>query len=295
MRVAVLGLGLMGSAIAERLLRAGYELAVWNRTASAAKALADRGVTVLSRPAEAWSHGDVAIVMLAHTAAVDATVLGSDGLLSGADAATANGRTLIDMSTISVEGSRRLAAAAEAARTDFVRAPVTGNPSVVAAGNLGIIVSGPRAAYDRVERVLHDIGPNHWYVGEGEEARVVKLALNLMLGGTVQLMAEALVMGERNGIPRARMLEVMGGSAIGSPFVKYKTDALIADDYTPTFTARGLHKDFKLALECAEASGVPLPVTAVVQQLLQACIAQGMGDLDFMALLPHLRREAGLD
>ena len=198
------------------------------------------------------------------------------------------------MSTIGIPTSERIAKRADECGAAYLRSPVTGNPAVVAAGNLGLIVSGPRDAYQAVEDVLRDIGPNHFYVGPAEQARVVKLAINLMIAGTSELIAEALVMAERNDIDRAQMLEVMGGSVVGSPFVKYKTEALIADDYASTFTTEGLYKDIALALECANAVGVPLPIGALVQQLVQGCISQGMGDIDFMSLLPRLRREAGL-
>jgi 3-hydroxyisobutyrate dehydrogenase-like beta-hydroxyacid dehydrogenase len=291
MRVAVLGLGRMGSAIAERLAGGGHELAVWNRTRSVAERLAGQRLVVLDEPVDAWEHGDVAVVVLADTAAVEAVLDGPGGLLSAAAA----GRTIIDMSTISPERSARIGERAKAVGAAFLRAPVTGNPSVVRAGNLGIMISGPRSAYDAVTALLHDIGPNLFYVGEKDEARVVKLAVNLVLAGTTELLAEALVMAERAGIDRSTMLEVIGGSAMGSPFVKYKTDALVADDYSSTFTARGMEKDLRLALETANGAGVPLPVTALVQQLLQGCIASGMGDIDFTALVPRLRREAGLD
>jgi 3-hydroxyisobutyrate dehydrogenase-like beta-hydroxyacid dehydrogenase len=279
MKVSVLGLGHMGAPIAERLLAAGHDVAVWNRTPAAANGFP----LVLGQPRDAWEHGDAAITMLADDAAVEAVLA---PLLDGGR----GGRTAIDMSTISVEGSAELAERASAAGVAFLRAPVSGNPSVVRAGTLGIVISGPRAAYDAYEPLLRDIGPNHFYVGDGERARVVKLALNLMIGGTSQLIAEALVLAERHGIGRAAMLEVMGGSAIGSPFVRYKTDALVADDYTSTFTVAGLRKDLDLALR----ADVPLPVTALVRELVQACIDDGMGGDDMMALLPRLRREAGL-
>jgi 3-hydroxyisobutyrate dehydrogenase-like beta-hydroxyacid dehydrogenase len=280
----------MGSAIAERLIGGGHAVAVWNRTASAAGPFAERGATPLARPSDAWDHGDVAIVMVAGTDAVEAVLAGPGGLLADGRA----GGTAIDMSTISLAGSQRLAAHAADAGIAFLRAPVSGNPSVVAAGSLGIVVSGPRDAFDATRPLLGDIGPHVFHVGPGDEARVVKLGLNLMLAGTAELMAEALVLAERHGIDRATMLEVMGGSAMGSPFVKYKTAALVADDYASTFSARGLHNDVGLALDCAGDADVPLPVTALVEQLLQGCIASGMGDIDLMALLPRLRREAGL-
>ena len=290
MNVSVLGLGNMGRPIADRLLDAGHAVAVWNRTASVTEPLGARGATVLDRPAGAWNHGDVAIVMVSDEGAVGDVLLGDGGLLGGGS----QGRTVIDMSTISVDGSAKLAERAEASGTAFLRAPVSGNPAVVKAGNLAIVVSGPRAAYEATREMLADIGPNHFYVGAGEQARVIKLGLNLMLGGTAQLMSEALVMAERHDVDRATMLEVMGGSALGSPLVKYKTDALVADDYTSTFTTSALSKDLALALRCASSVDVPLPITAAVQQLVQGCIAQGMGDMDFTALLPRLRRESGL-
>jgi 3-hydroxyisobutyrate dehydrogenase-like beta-hydroxyacid dehydrogenase len=290
MNVSLLGLGRMGAAITDRLLDAGHQLAVWNRTTSSCDAYVERGAVRLNRPADAWQHGDLAITMLLNDRAVEAVYLGDGGLLADDGA----GRTAVDMSTIGAPTSERIAERGQEQGIAFLRSPVTGNPSVVTAGNLGLIVSGPRDTYDAVEDLLRDIGPNHFYVGAGEQARVVKLAINLMIAGTSQLIAEALVMAERNDIERADMLEVMGGSVMGSPFVKYKTDALIADDYASTFTTEGMYKDIALALENANSVGVPLPVGALVQQLVQGCIAQGMGDIDFMSLLPRLRREAGL-
>jgi 3-hydroxyisobutyrate dehydrogenase-like beta-hydroxyacid dehydrogenase len=288
--VSVLGLGKMGAAIAERLLGAGHDLAVWNRTASVGDPFVERGASRLDSPSDAWNHGDLALTMLANDPAVKAVCLGEEGLLATGD----GGRTIVEMSTIGLPTSHAIAQRADEVGTAYLRSPVTGNPSVVAAGNLGVIVSGPREAYDGAEGVLRDVGPNHFYVGPAEQARVVKLSLNLIIAGTSELIAEALVMAERNDIDRAKMLEVMGGSVVGSPFVKYKTEALIADDYASTFTTEGLYKDLALALECANSTGVPLPMGALLQQLVQGCISQGMGDIDFMSLLPRLRREAGL-
>lgn len=291
MKVAVLGLGRMGVPIAERLEQAGHELSVWNRSPGPASAFAERGVRVLDAPQEAWRHADACITMLADGPAVEAVTLGDDGLLAAE--AEAEG-VLVDMSTIGADTSARVAAECDRRGVAFLRAPVTGNPSVVVAGNLGIIVSGPADAFERLGDTLREIGPNVFHVGEGEESRVVKLALNLMIAGTTQLMAEALVLSEKHGIDRATMLEVMGASAVGSPLVKYKTDALVADDYSSTFTSSLMFKDLRLALDAAHETGAPLPVTALTQQLIEACIATGMGDDDFAALLPRLRREAGL-
>src|SRR5215211_8902926 len=296
MRVAVLGLGRMGIPISARLEGAGHELSVWNRSPGPTQAYTDRGIRVLGRPSEAWEHADVCITMLADGQSLEAVALGEDGLLAveANEMLASETRALIDMSTVGADTSARVAAECGRRGVSFLRAPVSGNPSVVAAGNLGIIVSGPRDAFDRLGDTLRDIGPNLFYVGAGEESRIAKLALNVMIGGTAQLMAEALVLAEKYGIDRAAMLEVIGGTAVGSPFVKYKTNALVADDYSSTFTASLMYKDLALALEAAQDVGAPLPVAAVTQQLVEACIATGMGDADFTALLPRLRRDAGL-
>lgn len=292
MRVAVLGLGHMGVPIAERLEQAGHELSVWNRSTAATEPFSARGVKCFGRPRDAWQHADVIITMLADDAALRAVALGEDGLFS--EDAPHSG-TLIDMSTVSARTSAEIAAAAELHGAHYLRAPVTGNPSVVVAGNLGIIVSGPADVFELLAPMLRDIGPNLFHVGEGEQARIVKLALNLMIGGTTQLLAEALVLAERHGLERAQMLEVVAGSAIGSPYVKYKQGTLLSGDYTSTFTARLLQKDLDLALQAGHDAAVPLPVTALVQQLVEACIAQGMGELDLAVLVPQLERSAGID
>jgi 3-hydroxyisobutyrate dehydrogenase-like beta-hydroxyacid dehydrogenase len=290
MRIGVVGLGLMGEPIARRLLDAGHELTVFNRTRSKADRLAASGVLVAASPAEVWLSADACITVMADDDAFRAVTLGERGLLS----ADARDRVLVDMSTVSVDISREVAERAEGTGIAYLRAPVTGNPSVVEAGNLGIMVSGSEPVLRELEPVLRDIGPNLFYLGPGEEARVMKLALNLIVAGTTELLAEALVLGEASGLERAAMLEVMGASAVGSPYVKYKTAALVADDYSTTFTVALMSKDLALALETADRAGVPLPAAALVQQLYQACISSGLGELDLTALVPRLRREAGL-
>jgi 3-hydroxyisobutyrate dehydrogenase len=290
-QVAVLGLGKMGGPIARRLLGAGHAVSVWNRTAGRAAALAEAGAQVLSSPREAWEAADVAVTMVLDDAALLEVTAGPDGLLTTGG----EGCVLVDMSTVSPNASRTVADAAGRAGTGYLRAPVSGNPSVVEAGNLGIMVSGDEQVFRRTEELLHDIGPNVFYVGGSEESRVLKLALNLMIAGNAQLIAEALVLGEAHGLDRARMLEVIGASAAGSPFVKYKTAALVQDNYTATFTAYAMWKDLSLALAAAHEARAPLPVTATIQQLVEGCLGSGWAELDLMALLPRLRREAGLD
>jgi 3-hydroxyisobutyrate dehydrogenase-like beta-hydroxyacid dehydrogenase len=285
MAVAVVGLGQMGTAFAERLLDAGHELFVANRTPGRATALVERGATEV-RPDEAWAKADVCVVSVADSEALLALALEPGGLAGPAGA----GKTLIEMSTVSAEASAQVAAAASSSGISYLRAPVSGNPFVVRAGNLTILASGEQATFESVRDILSAIGPNLFYLGTGEVARVVKLALNLMVAGTAQLLAECIALSEANGVDRARLLEVVGSSVVGSPFVKVKTGPLLEHNYASTFTTKLMQKDLRLILECAASVGQPLPASALVAQLLQDATDRGMGDLDFMALLPSLEQ-----
>jgi 3-hydroxyisobutyrate dehydrogenase-like beta-hydroxyacid dehydrogenase len=291
MKVAVVGLGRMGVEVARRIEKSDHELVVSNRTPEKAAEFVDRGATLASTPAEAFGLADATITLLADGATVKSIAMGSNGLF---EAPNARGKTLIEMSTIDVDDSAEIARAAEHADVAYLRAPVSGNPSVVAAGNLAIMVSGDEAAFEDVRPLLEVVGPRLFYFGGKEEARVMKLALNLMIGGTAELLAEALVLGEANGLDRAEMLEVIGGSAAGSRFVGYKTQPLIEEDYSSTFSAKLMAKDLDLVFACATDSGVTVPVAALTRQLMHECISDGMGDLDFSVVLPRLEKQAGL-
>lgn len=291
MDVSVLGLGRMGSAIAERLIIAGHQVSVWNRSTGKAAGLVAMGALELDAPDEAWSRSDVCITMVADSQALADLALSPEGGLARTAAGT--GKALIDMSTVSEKVSREVAAAAASSGVRYLRAPVSGNPGVVRAGNLTIVASGEEADFTSSEDLLLDIGPHVFYAGAGDAARVIKLALNLMVAGTAELLAECIALAEAHDVQRDTLLEIVGASAVASPLVKYKIGPLLADDYESTFSSRLMRKDLDLALESAAEGGVPLPVTAVVQQLLQACISTGLGELDFMSLLIRLQREAG--
>ena len=280
--VGLIGLGNMGTAIAERILDAGYRLVLNNRTPEKAEALAARGAVVAGTPAELAGQVDVVLTSLADDDALEAVAREVVG-------AARPGAVLVDVSTVSPAASARVAGWAEEASVEYLRAPVSGNPAVVRAGNLSFIVSGSAETLARVEPVIRAIGPTIHHVGQGEQARVVKLAINLMIGGLAQLMAEALVLGEAAGVSRASLLEVMGSSAAGAPFVKYKTEPLLHDDFSATFTTALMEKDIDLVLDAAEDVGVDLPMAREMKMLVRAAIEAGYGDDDFMALFLHLR------
>jgi 3-hydroxyisobutyrate dehydrogenase-like beta-hydroxyacid dehydrogenase len=281
----LIGLGNMGTAIGERLLDSGRDLVVHNRTLEKAEPLHARGAAVAATIEDLAGAADVVLTSLADDAALEAVAA------AVATVAPA-GTTLVDLSTVSPAASSRVAALAEQASLLYLRAPVSGNPSVVRAGNLTFIVSGPREALERAEPVLLAIGRAIHDVGEGEQARLVKLAINLVIAGLAELMAEALVLAEASGVSRAALLEAMGDSAAGAPFVRYKTEPLLRDDYSATFTTSLMEKDVDLVLDAAGVAGVRLPLAAEIKTLVRSAVEAGYGDDDFMALFPHLRNES---
>jgi len=276
----------MGTAMAERLLDAGYELLVFNRTPEKAGALAERGAAVAKTAAELVEQVDVVLTSLANDEAFE-------DVAASVVAAARPGTVFVDMSTVSPAVSARVATLAETASVRYLRAPVSGNPTVVRAGNLSFIVSGEQETLVHVEPVLRAIGPTIHHVGDAEQARVVKLAMNLMIAGLAQLMSEALVLGEAAGVSRASLLEVMGNSAVGAPFVKYKTEPLLRDDFSATFTTALMEKDVDLVLAVAEEVGVELPLAGELKALLVSAIEAGYAEDDFMSLFSHLRSASG--
>ena len=286
-----IGAGRMGVVLAERLLRAGGDVSVYNRTRAKAAPLEALGAKLVDAPAD-LADRDIVVTMIGSTKDLEEVVDGPEGLLSGA-----NGRPglLVDCSTISIEGSERVRRLALDAGTPMLAAPVSGNPKVARSGMLSIVVSGPRPAYEEALPYLRILGRAVSYVGEGEAARLVKIAHNLMLGVVTQCLAEITVLAERGGVSRADLLAFLNDSVMGSTFTRYKTPALVNLEFHPTFTGHLLRKDFEVGLEAARALDVPLPVTALVHEILTGLIGQGHGDEDFATLILLEAANAGLD
>lgn len=288
-RVTWLGTGRMGAAMAQRLIAAGVEVWAWNRTPAKLDGLLSSGARRLDAPA--LSTAAAAFSMVLSDEALDALWQADDGLLSG-------GRPpdiWVDCSTVSPAASERAAVAAAASGTQFVCAPVSGNPSVVRSGNLIFAVSGPPVAAAAVRPLLDLIGRASHVVGEHHEARVVKLCTNLVLAVHIQALAEALVLGQSAGVRRRALMDFINDSAIGSPFTRYKTDALVALDLAPAFTPEGQRKDLRLALELAAAQDLALPVSSATEVSFTRLIASGLGEgRDFAALLLLAAQDAAL-
>lgn len=286
-----IGTGRMGYALAARLLRAGHDVAVYNRTRAKAEPLAELGATIVDGP-EALADRDVVFTTVAASDDFRAVILGPHGLLS------TPGRypqVIVDCSTVSADVSAEVRKAAEKLGTKLIAAPVSGNAKVVKAGKLSIVASGPEDSFEQVKPLLDVLGAGVTYVGEGEGARLVKLAHNLLLGVLSQSLAEITVLAEKGGVSRQAFLAFLNTSVLGSTFTRYKTPALVNLDLTPTFTTRLLRKDFDLGLAEARALDVPMPLAAAAAQLVQSAIGAGYGEQDFASLLKMQAASAGLE
>ncbi|MDO9591468.1 MAG: NAD(P)-dependent oxidoreductase [Microcella sp.] len=285
-----IGLGRMGFQLATRLLDAGYDVAVYNRTRSKAEPLTAKGATIVDNPVELAGR-DLVFSMVSASKDLEHVMLGEGGLLTGADAP----RIIADSSTVSVEASETIRAAATARGTAFLATPVSGNPAVIAAGKLTVAVSGPRETFDEVEAVLQTFGRGVTYVGEGEVARLVKIAHNVFLGVVTQSLAEITVLAEKGGVSREAFLSFLNDSVMGSVFTQYKTPALVNLDFEPTFTNVLLQKDFDLGLDAAKTLGVVMPVASVTRNLVAQEVGNGNIEQDFASLIVTVAGGSGLE
>ena len=291
-RLGWVGAGRMGLALATRLLEAGCDVAVYNRTRSKAEPLAELGATIVDAPAE-LADRDIVFTVLAGPTDFKQVLIGPEGLLSGDGS---NPAVVVDSTTISAEASATVRDEAEKRGTALLAAPVSGNPKVVKAGRLTMVTSGPQQAHQLALPYLDVLaGGGVTYVGDGERARLVKVCHNLMLGIIAQSLAEILVLGEKGGISRAAMMEFLNNSVLGSTFTRYKTPAYVNLDFAPTFTPALLLKDFDLGHEAARELEVPMPVASAAQQVVQAMIGHGYTDVDFAALIALEARASGLE
>ncbi len=287
-RLGWIGTGRMGFALCKRLLEAGHDLWVWNRTRAKAEPLADLGAKVVETPAE-LAERDIVFTMVAGPADVEAVTLGPEGVLAGE---TRPG-IVVDSTTIDPASAADLRARAADLGVAVLAAPVSGNPKVVKSGRLTVVASGPADAFETSRPYLEAFGRRVTYVGEGDVARLVKLCHNLHLGVVTQSLAEITMLAEAAGVSRHDFLEFLNDSVMGSTFTRYKTPAFVNLDWTPTFTWHLLRKDFELGLASGRELDVPLPTAALVHQMVLAGIGQGRGDVDFGALLEMEAEAAG--
>ena len=288
--VGWIGVGRMGFPMAKRLLDAGCDVSIYNRTRSKAEPLEAAGGKIVDSPKD-LADRDIIFTMVSTSDDLVAVTFGENGVFT----AEAKPKLLIDCSSISEIASADLRTRAAEIGIDMLASPVSGNGKVVKAGKLTIVTSGPRAAFEMAEPYLNQVGRGVTYVGEGELARMVKICHNLLLGVVTQCLAEITVLAEKGGVARHDTLEFINNSVMGSMFSRYKTPAFVNLDLTPTFTPILLRKDLDLGLKAGENLGVDLPVTSATRDMVQRAIDAGFTDVDFSVLLQEQAKASGLD
>ncbi|MDE3093105.1 MAG: NAD(P)-dependent oxidoreductase [Acidobacteriota bacterium] len=287
--VGWLGTGRMGQAMARRLLQAGVEVMVWNRSVEKTQGLLEEGASRAAELSE-LARREVVFVMVARPSDLE-EVLGVDsGLLS----ATERPRAVVACATVDPETSARVRSLLHRHGVEYLAAPISGNPHVVADAKSTFVVSGPRGAYEEFAPLLERIARTSVWVGEHEEAMTVKICHNLYLGLIAQSVAEVTVLAEKSGVERSRFLDFLNVTGLATPWVRNRTADLLALDWTPTFTTELLRKDFELGMDRARHVEAPMPLAAGLLQLLQVAIGRGYRDADFLSLFALQAESAGL-
>jgi 3-hydroxyisobutyrate dehydrogenase len=297
-----IGVGRMGEAMVKRLVQAGSTVKVWNRTRSKAEPMVEYGATLVDSRAE-LAACDVVFTMVSTTDDLKQVLFGDgaqgarpetggSGLVEGAR----RPRVVVDSSSISDTGSAEIRKRLEALGVSYLCAPVSGNAKVAKAGKLLVVASGPKVVYDEVEPLLAALGRKVMWVGEGELARVWKIAHNTMFGVVIQNLCEITVLAEKAGIPRHVFLESINDSVLGSMYTRYKSPVLTNLTFDQvTFTPQLLLKDMDLGLGAARSRGVAMPVAAATREAVARMVGRGHRDVDFAVLLLETARDAGLD
>jgi 3-hydroxyisobutyrate dehydrogenase-like beta-hydroxyacid dehydrogenase len=284
------GLGAMGSQMADRLIGKGHHLTGYNRTRAKADWLVEKGMVFAATPKAVCEAADIVFVMVTNSASLEAVAGGPDGLLAG----LSPGKVLIEMSTVSPAVSRALAAKVRERGADMVDAPVSGSIVTLQQGKLSVMVGGHRATFDRIKPILDDVGPKVTYVGDNGLALVMKIASNLSLAVQMLAFSEGVLLAEKSGIPRATAVEVLTHSAIASPMVVYRGPFVLQMPKEAWFNVNMMQKDMLLALELGRQVDVPLPTTAVTNEYLTAARAMGLVEEDFATVFKVLARMSGV-
>jgi 3-hydroxyisobutyrate dehydrogenase-like beta-hydroxyacid dehydrogenase len=287
--IAWLGIGKMGLPIAGLIAAAGYRVTAFDVSADRMAVARQQGLGVAASAIEAVNGKAVIFTSLPDDKAIRDLLL-AKGLLD----AVAPQSILIETSTVSAEISTELAKAAREHKIDYLRLPVSGSATIAHTGALTCFVSGPKAAFERVKPLLASFTRAQTYLGQDEQARYAKLAVNLMIAVSAGMMAESIALARKGGIGWQDILQVLDDSAVASPMVKYKTPPLAKRDFESTFSCRQMAKDLDLILGAGHSAGVPLQLAAQVRETYGSLIAQGDGDADYIATVRHLERLSGL-
>ena len=288
-RIAVLGTGVMGAPIARNLVAAGFPVTVWNRTRGRAEALAADGAQLAPTPRAAAASAGIVLTMLADGAAAADTIDGPEG----AAHALAPGSIWIQMGTVGVDWTERLAQIAKAHALTFVDAPVSGSTGPAEQGELVVLASGPENARSRVRPVFDAIGRQTYWLGRAGNGTSMKVVLNNWLAASTEALAQTLALSDALGLDPSEFAEVFAGTPLASPYAVAKSEAMIAGDFAPGFPLRLAFKDTTLALDAAREHELELPLTVAVEGRWNGAISRGHGDDDLAAIITEANRGNG--
>lgn len=275
-----IGLGIMGSAMAKNLVRAGFDVTVWNRTPEKCAELAALGAKVAKTPREVAQVCPITFAMLADPAAAEAVCFGPDGALAG----IAEGRGYVDMSTVDAGISRRIAEAVAAKGGRFLEAPVSGSKKPAEDGTLIILAAGDRSLYDEAAPAFERMGKKALYLGEVGNGANMKLVVNMVMGGMMSIFCEGLALGEKAGLDRSDILEVIDAGAMANPMFRLKGGLIDKGDYTVAFPLKHMQKDLRLAVDLGDRIKQPLYSAAIANEVFKKAKELGFGEEDFSAL-----------
>jgi 3-hydroxyisobutyrate dehydrogenase-like beta-hydroxyacid dehydrogenase len=288
MKLGWVGVGKMGLPMASHLLAAGHAVTACDLLPALVEAAVARGARAAPTPAAAAREAEIVFSSIPDDSALRAVALSESGVLSGARP----GSVYVDTSTVSAAASAEVATAANVRGVHYLRVTVSGNNKMAESKALTIMASGEQAVYERCRPLLALFGPQQYYVGEAEQARTLKLAVNLLVYATIAGLGEALAIGRRGGVEWQQMLDVIAASAIGSPLIKAKSGALKSRDFSATFTCLQARKDLALISGAAANSGVRAPVAEIAAELIEECIANGNGEEDYAAMIKAMERRS---
>jgi len=282
LEIGFIGLGDMGRGIVPRLLAAGHRVTGWNRTAAKAEPLIELGMMWADTPRDVAGKTEIVFSIVTDAAAVRSVALGDDGVIAGLDA----GSVYLDMSTIDPEASRDISSRFAAVGLTMLDAPISGSPITLEQGTASIMVGGDRAAFERVEPVLHDIGSKVSYIGDSGAAVQMKIAVNLTLIVEMVAFCESVALAEKGGVARDVAVDAMLKSVVASPVMGYRGPFILEGNMPdkPLADVGLQQKDMILALEVARRQGSPAPLAAVANELLNACRGRGIDHRDFVTV-----------
>jgi 3-hydroxyisobutyrate dehydrogenase-like beta-hydroxyacid dehydrogenase len=286
-----LGLGLMGGPMARNLLRAGHKVALWSNTASKAQELAtEPGGTACSTPADVARQADVIFLCVGDTEMVEQLILGENGILEGAR----KGAIVVDASTISPSASIRIGEELKKAGIEFLGAPVTGSTPGAINGTLTFMVGGDEKVFKSLLPILEVMGKKLYYCGGPGMGLHAKLTQNLVLSNILQAFNEGIVLSTKAGVDPTLMLDILSNSAAKCGLIEYKAPFIFRRDFTTNFSIKWMHKDVGLMLDSGAELSVPLPLTSLTRQMLQAAISKGHGEEDIASTINVLEEYAGI-